>query len=119
VTRILIVEDERDLLDSLREFFEDEGYSVQTAENGAQALDLLSAGDPPSVVVLDLLMPVIDGNEVFSRMQREPRLSKVPVIVSTSDPSRAPSGVLTLRKPVNLQNLLGAIQARCSDARAP
>jgi DNA-binding response OmpR family regulator len=119
VNRILIVEDERDLLDSLREFFEDQGFSVLTAENGAEALELMSEGDPPSVVVLDLVMPVVDGNEVFSRMQREPRLSKVPVIVSTSDPSRAPSGVLTLRKPVNLQNLLGAIQARCSAARVP
>jgi CheY-like chemotaxis protein len=112
--RVLIVEDERDLLDSLRDFFEDEGYSVLTAENGAEALALLASSDPPSVVVLDLMMPIVDGNEVFAQMRREPRLAAVPVIVSTSDPSRAPSGVTTLKKPVNLSTLLQAVALSCA-----
>ena len=110
---VLIVEDERDLLDSLQEFFEDEGFSVQTASNGAEALSLLDADELPSVVLLDLTMPVLDGNELYARMRAEPRLAGIPVIVSTSDPSRAPSGVLIMKKPVNLGSLLGAVQSHC------
>jgi CheY-like chemotaxis protein len=113
VKHVLIVEDERDLLDSLQEFFEDEGFSVQTASNGAEALSLLDADELPSVVLLDLMMPVLDGNELFARMRAEPRLAGIPVIVSTSDPSRAPSGVLIMKKPVNLGSLLGAVQSLC------
>lgn len=111
--RVLIVEDERDLLDSLQEFFEDEGFTVQTATNGAEALSLLDADELPSVVLLDLTMPVLDGNELYARMRAEPRLAGIPVIVSTSDPSRAPSGVLIMKKPVNLGSLLGAVQSHC------
>ena len=108
--RVLIVEDERDLLDSLKEFFEDEGFSVQTAANGVEALSVLDTEELPSVVLLDLAMPILDGNELYARMRAEPRLANIPVIVSTSDPSRAPSGVLIMKKPVNLSSLLGAIQ---------
>lgn len=111
--RVLIVEDERDLLDSLQEFFEDEGFTVQTAANGAEALSLLEANDLPSVVLLDLMMPVLDGNELYARMRADPRLAGIPVIVSTSDPSRAPSGVLIMKKPVNLGSLLGAVHSHC------
>ncbi len=63
--RVLIVEDERDLLDSLQEFFEDEGFSVQTAANGAEALSLLGAEELPAVVLLDPMMPVLDGSEAL------------------------------------------------------
>lgn len=111
--RVLIVEDERDLLDSLQEFFEDEGFAVQTANNGAEALSLLDAEELPQVVLLDLAMPVLDGNQLYARMRAEPRLASIPVIVSTSDPSRAPSGVLIMKKPVNLNSLLGAVQSHC------
>lgn len=113
MNRVLIVEDERDLLDSLQEFFEDEGFHVQTASNGAEALSLLDSDELPAVVLLDLMMPVVDGNELYARMRAEPRLAGIPVIVSTSDPSRAPSGVLIMKKPVNLGSLLGAVQSHC------
>lgn len=108
--KILIVDDEQDLLDSLAEFFQDEGFSVATARNGAEALAQLGNGDLPSVVILDLLMPVMSGIEVYAAMQNDPRLSKLPVVVSTSDPSRAPSGVLIMKKPVNLNRLLSAVR---------
>jgi CheY-like chemotaxis protein len=111
---ILIVDDERDIRETLQEFFEEEGYGVSTAANGAEALELLERGELPCVVILDLLMPFVSGNEVYERMQNDPRLSRVPVVVSTSDPSRAPSGVLIMKKPVDLQRLLGAVEQHCS-----
>lgn len=113
MSKLLIVDDEPDIRESLREFFEDEGYDVATAANGAEALTRLADEDLPCVVILDLLMPVLTGNEVYARMQKDPRLSQVPVVVSTSDPSRAPNGVLIMKKPVDLGRLLGAIQQHC------
>jgi len=108
--KILIIDDEPDLLDSLAEFFADEGYGVATARNGTEALERLEDPELPAIVILDLLMPGISGIELYDTMQRDPRLCKVPVIVSTSDPSRAPSGVLIMKKPVNLGRLLDVVR---------
>lgn len=110
---ILIVEDERDLRESLQEYFEDQGFRVTGAANGAEALEILAGEELPCVVILDLVMPVVSGNEVYDRMQQDPRLAAVPVIVSTSDPSRAPNGVLIMRKPIDLRRLLGAVRQHC------
>jgi CheY-like chemotaxis protein len=113
MNRVLIVDDEPDFRDSLQEFLEDKGYEVDAAANGAEALDLLRSNDLPCLVVLDLAMPVLDGRATYCAMQQDPRLSRLPVIVSTSDPARAPSGVPILKKPVNLQRLLMAIEQQC------
>lgn len=113
MARILIVDDEPGIRESLEEFFQDEGFDVATAKNGAEALALLAGAELPNVVVLDLLMPKVDGNQVYAHMQQDPRLAGVPVIVSTSDPARAPSGVLLMKKPINLERLLAAVRQHC------
>lgn len=106
---VLIVDDEVDLLESLSEAFADEGYQVETAVNGKIALDKLPAMGRPCVMILDLLMPVMTGNELYARMKADPRFSDIPVIVSTSDPSRSPSGVPVMKKPVNLDLMFEAV----------
>lgn len=113
MSRILIVDDEPGIRESLEEFFQDEGFDVMTAKDGAEALAKLALPDLPDVVVLDLLMPKIDGTQVYEHMQRDPRLARVPVIVSTSDPARAPSGVLLMKKPINLERLLVTVKQNC------
>ncbi|HEX4336521.1 MAG TPA: response regulator [Polyangiaceae bacterium] len=110
---VLIVDDDADIRDTLKELCEDEGYDVATAANGADAMRILTGAILPCVVILDLIMPIMTGNEVFAAMQQEPRLARVPVIVSTSDPSRAPSGVLIMKKPIDIDRLLGAIRRYC------
>ena len=110
---ILIVDDEADIRDTLQEFFEDEGFAVATAANGEEGLARLRAGPPPCLVILDLLMPVLDGNEMYAAMRADPALASVPVIISTSDPRRAPSGVPTLKKPVSLTRLLTSVRQHC------
>jgi DNA-binding response OmpR family regulator len=112
---VLIVDDEEEIRESLREVLEDEGYRVATAADGADALRCLE-DQLPCVVILDLMLPVLDGNAVYERMQRHEALSRVPVIVSTSDPSRAPSGVLIMKKPINLDRLLGAVRQHCQES---
>jgi CheY-like chemotaxis protein len=111
---ILIVDDEPDIRDSLQEYLEDEGFAVATAANGAEGLARLRSGELPRVIILDLLMPVMDGNEMYEQLQADPVLAQLPVIISTSDPRRAPSGVLTMKKPVNLARLLATVRQFCA-----
>lgn len=110
---VLVVDDDEDIRESLRDAFEDAGYQVRCAANGREGLDALKKYDRPCVVVLDLIMPVMTGNEMYDAMQADPKLAEVPVIMSTSDASRAPSGVLLLKKPVNLQRMLATIGRFC------
>jgi len=109
--KVLIVDDEPDIRESLCEFFEEEGYSVSSASNGAEALGLLGAGDLPGIVILDLIMPQMGGDELVSRMQSDPRLSSVPVLVSTSNPSLVPRGIPAVQKPVDLCELLDLVRS--------
>ena len=110
---ILIVDDERDIRDSLRDAFEDAGYEVEVATDGAEALARLEKPAAPAVVILDLIMPFATGAEVWQQMQATPRLASVPVIMITADPLRAPSGVLTIKKPLDLKLLLRTVQSCC------
>jgi CheY-like chemotaxis protein len=64
-------------------------------------------------VILDLLMPVMTGHELYASMQSDAALAQIPVIVSTSDPARAPSGVVIIEKPIVLQDLLDAVARSC------
>jgi two-component system, sensor histidine kinase and response regulator len=102
--KILLVEDDADIRDSIQEFFTDEGFEVAIAGNGVEALEAMQH-ELPSVVVLDLMMPVMDGVTFYHRMQAEERFKTVPVVVSTSDPSRAPAGTVIVRKPIDLRML--------------
>jgi CheY-like chemotaxis protein len=105
---VLIVEDETELRDSLRELMEEEGYEVLVAADGREALEQLASARP-SVVILDLIMPVMSGNELYDAMQADPSLATIPIIISTSDPSRSPSGVPVMKKPVNIRRLIALV----------
>jgi len=108
---ILVVDDERDIREVLRDILEDEGYEVLLAANGAQALALLAGLPHPRVVILDLIMPVMSGVELYAALKADPALRGIPVIISTSDHSRAPPGVPVMKKPLDLDRLLAAIAA--------
>jgi two-component system, sensor histidine kinase and response regulator len=110
---ILIVDDEVGLLEALADVFEAEGYRVETAVDGREALERLHGEEKPDLVILDLMMPVVSGNEVFAAMRADPALAGIPVIVSTSDPSRGPSGAFILKKPVDVGRLVEAVRLSC------
>jgi CheY-like chemotaxis protein len=110
---ILIVDDNVEVLESLRDVFEEEGYAVLCAANGAEGLQVLQKSEPPSLVLLDLSMPLMSGDELYEVMKTDPRLAHVPVLISTSDPSQAPGDVLTLRKPIDLWTLLRIVEQHC------
>ena len=106
---VLVVDDEADIRECLRDALEDEGYCVELAANGQEGLRALRRLQRPCAVILDIIMPVMSGNEFYAAMQADPALSDIPLVVSTSDPSRAPSGVLIMKKPVNLNRLLDTV----------
>jgi CheY-like chemotaxis protein len=114
---VLVIEDDVDILRAVVQVLEDEGYAVRAAENGRVALALLRAPGvpPPCVILLDLMMPVMDGWAFRAEQVRDPALASIPVIVLTADGNAAEkaalmNGVGALRKPVELLTLLEAIQ---------
>jgi CheY-like chemotaxis protein len=111
---VVVVEDEEELSETLRDVFEDEGYSVGIAKDGRAGLQLIrELPNLPCIIILDLLMPVMDGNEFYRQLKADPRFGDVPVVITTSDPSRAPSGVFIMRKPVKLDVLLDTVRKCC------
>src|SRR5262249_22668582 len=109
---ILIVDDEPLGCDTVREVLEDEGYEVRVARDGLEAMHWLT-NELPTLLILDLLMPGMNGNELYEEMQKSPKLAKIPVLVMTSDPTRAPRGVPPLAKPFNLDKLLSLVAFSC------
>jgi CheY-like chemotaxis protein len=111
---VLIVEDEKESRDTLRELLELEGYRVETAVNGQEALDALAAGgDKICIVLLDLFMPVMDGWQVIDQLKADGRLSSTQVVIITSAPYRAPAGLPVFQKPLDLDKVMSAVQRLC------
>lgn len=117
--RLLLVEDDDDIRELLALALEDAGFQVLTAPNGREALDCLTslpAKSLPSVLLLDLMMPVMDGRDFLAVKDRNARLRHLPVLVLTAvSPTPAlhelpdhPS--MVMGKPLNLGKLLEAVR---------
>ena len=116
---LLLVEDEEDIRESLRALLRDEGYDVQTAANGKEAIDALRAAvNPPALILLDLMMPVMSGNEFLERLHHEPNRASVPGVILTAaknlPASRPTAG--RLDKPLDIETLLECVKQHCGDA---
>ncbi|MDB4966150.1 MAG: hypothetical protein JWN44_1839 [Myxococcales bacterium] len=111
---VVVVEDELEICETLKDVLEDEGYAVGIANNGRDALKLIRRLPvKPCIVLLDLCMPIMDGNEFYREMKSDPLFEDVPIVITTSDPSRAPAGVFIMRKPVKLDLLLDTVRKCC------
>jgi CheY-like chemotaxis protein len=113
---VLIVEDDADLREMMAQLLTLEGFDAEAVANGRDALDYLKRVDPPDLILLDLMMPVMDGWE-FRRLQREdPAISAVPVVVlSALDDKRAfeLEGTAFLKKPLDFDHLLELVRRYC------
>jgi len=113
---VVIVEDEEDSREILKELLEYHGHRVRTAANGQEALALLDElGDRACVMLLDLFMPVLDGWQVYEQLQARGMLGTVAVLITTSAPHRAPAGAAVLEKPVDIPRLLEILEERCAE----
>ena len=112
---VLLVEDDAELRDSMRDLLEDSGFTVVAAGDGLEALDALARIDLLCLVLLDLLMPRMNGWDFFAKMRQHPEFDQVPVIVHSSAPNRAPTGVTrVLTKPVDPEMLLSIVRDYCA-----
>jgi CheY-like chemotaxis protein len=122
--RILVVDDDEDVRDAMCLVLERAGYVVSLAAHGKEALESLHQHGAPDLILLDLMMPVMDGWELRERLALDPDLARIPMIVLSAG-DRLPEDVPILRKPVNLDTVLSTIanvagavclgEAKCPD----
>ena len=116
--RVLVVDDDPDLRDTLAEVLANAGYHVETAATGAIALDLLErAVALPYLILLDMMMPVMDGWAFSEAKRKVPALARIPVIVFSAhadltDAANDVHAVSALKKPLGAKPLLDAIASR-------
>jgi CheY-like chemotaxis protein len=108
---ILLVDDDEDIRAAVRSVLEDESYRVEDAVNGAIALERARREPRPSLILLDLMMPVMDGFAFRAAQLREPAIADIPLVVFTANPRdvSAFAPTATLRKPVDLDDLLAVV----------
>jgi CheY-like chemotaxis protein len=121
VGRILIADDDPDLRESLRLLLELHGHSVDEASNGADALRHLDPAQPPCVILLDLMMPVMDGWQFRREQLQNPALADIPVLIISAVPTHMQrTGELGARrvfsKPFDYDDLLSEVAAICPGA---
>jgi len=111
--RVLVVEDEAIIRDALGPLLQEEGYEVSFSENGRDALDRLYTDSLPSIIVLDLRMPVMDGWQFRTIQKDDPKLGPIPVVVISADGSAQAAAISAeayLRKPLDPQDLLTTVE---------
>lgn len=117
--RLLIVEDSRDFQALLRHLFSSEGYSVECALNGKEALELLRSGVRlPDLILLDIMMPVMDGFEFRREQERDAKLAGIPIVVMTAHGDaqvcKAKIGAKDfIKKPPDMNDLLDVVRSWC------
>lgn len=116
--KILLVEDDDDVREPLAELLQDRGYEVVAAVNGRDAMAELKRSPAPCLIILDLMMPVMDGWEFRAQQMADPDLSAIPVVV-LSGIADAKQHAINLKavdylaKPIDLGRLYKAVEEHC------
>ena len=111
---VLIVDDDPDIRDAVGECLRYEGYDVHSAADGRDALARLEYGLRPDVILLDLMMPVLNGFDVLEALKSRPEWKSIPVVIVSAnrgyEAEDLSGAVSILRKPVNVDRLLAAVE---------
>ncbi len=117
--KVLVVEDDQEIRESLLEILEDHGCEAVGAVNGQHALNYLRAADAlPCIILLDLMMPVMDGQAFREVQVQDPKLAHIPVVVISayrdveSNAERLKAATF-IKKPPKLEELFSAINQHC------
>jgi CheY-like chemotaxis protein len=123
---VLIVDDDIDIRETITLILEDEGYVVASAANGEEALHYLRAHAQalPHLILLDLMMPVMDGLEFRAEQQKDPKLATIPVVVITAsgnakERAKSMRANAMIQKPIALDTLLETIEKCIDGANEP
>lgn len=116
---VLVVEDDIEIRSTLSEVLRAEGYTVHEAENGMVALDLLTDLEPlPGLIILDLMMPVVDGFEFRNRQLKIEKIANIPTVLFSADGQltvKAKAAGLNefIKKPIDLDDLYDLVKKFC------
>jgi CheY-like chemotaxis protein len=113
---VLVVDDDASTREAARFLLEDEGYLVDVAGDGGAALERLRAAPTPSLVLLDLMMPGMDGTMFLRELEASSELPEVPIIVMTASNPGPPTSSIAyplLRKPFGIDELLRLVTTYC------
>jgi CheY-like chemotaxis protein len=115
---LLVVDDDYDIRDTLRDVLSDVGVTIAFAGDGIEALAYLRAHAHPRLILLDLMMPRCDGPTFRAEQRQDPALADIPVVVLSADSriadkSRALEAAGYLRKPVDLERLTNVVTKYC------
>lgn len=113
---ILIVEDEKGIQEILKDALEMEGYKVFTADNGQEGLKLLPSIPTPCLILLDLMMPIMNGWQFAEALSKDMTLATIPIVLVTAYGDRASlipaKGII--KKPIDLDALLDIVKQWCN-----
>jgi CheY-like chemotaxis protein len=116
---VLVIDDDRGIRETLGGVLLDEGYTVRLVRNGAEALEFLRSESAPSLILLDVSMPVLDGPGFRAQQLKDGALASIPVVVLTAggphddEAQGVPGAAGFLRKPFGLSQLLDTVGAFC------
>jgi len=112
---ILLIEDEVDIRTILKDALEWEGYCVYTASNGKEGIDLLTKIPPPSLILLDLMMPVMNGWEFADALEVDRACRDIPIVILSafSDPGKRIRAAGSIKKPVDWDALFALVRKHC------
>lgn len=113
--QILIIEDDQDIRDNLSELLESEGYAVALAENGKVGLENLEHGIvKPGLILLDLMMPVMDGRTFLAKIKDLPNISNIPIVVISAGTEKIEGKIAGfMKKPLDLDEVITAAVKFC------
>ena len=116
---VLVVEDDESIRETLQEILQVEGYKVETATDGREALDRLAQAPLPSLILLDLMLPNVNGWQVIEELRQDPQTkgAAVPIVITSAagDIAAATAKKVEgyLKKPIQLEQLLKTVEKFC------
>jgi CheY-like chemotaxis protein len=111
---VVVVDDDEDIREVLVDLIRDEGWTAVGAENGKVALERLQQGEKACLILLDLMMPVMNGWQFCEASREDDRLKRIPVVVITaSGLSDVPGASAVLQKPLAVEDVLSAVERVC------
>lgn len=112
---ILVVEDDDDIRSAIVDLLETEGYSTESAVNGKDALEKLSIIPKPCLVLLDMMMPIMNGREFLDTVMKDSHLAPIPVLIvsAVADKTNTQGSVGFLKKPIDIEVVLKVVGQYC------
>lgn len=119
---ILVIEDDSDIRETLRQILEVQGYQVTTASHGREGLEALEHGLRPNLILLDLMMPVMNGWEFLTVRKERDELTQIPIVILSAvrnpEQQSGLAGYPFVKKPLDLDVLLNTVEQNAEAAPA-